>query len=331
MMKTNHFLYRLFSVLSVAIAVFSMTACSSDSDNGQLLRDDIIKRTVGPNVAGNKIYFVYAMAVPYGTGKIQSCTVEASITGAEGTMLENNSYHSDASGFDVPVKIGDPCVNEGNKTTVTFTTDTCAAALRYYYVIPNEAKGKDVSFVFTAKSADGETVSRKMGPYHISNMDIKRDIQLTKTRCYISIENMAAYTLAEADTIKDKIDLVYLWRNKTSEGVNFGHVFAAPAADPEWLDNIKIPDGMNNEVKIRKGELNIDTHLTDEPAYGTYIDEVDLQTIDLNGFPDYAVNMKAGYGMWVETADGKYKAYIHINSLRNISGGVISIKRLRMK
>lgn len=62
-----------------------------------------------------------------------------------------------------------------------------------------------------------------MGPYKICKQYLKRNITLTKARCYISLEDMAAYTLAEARQIPEKIDLVYLWRNKTSEGVNFGH------------------------------------------------------------------------------------------------------------
>lgn len=34
--------------------------------------------------------------------------------------------------------------------------------------------------------------------------------------------------------------------------------------------------------------------------------------------------------MWIETGDGKFRAYIYINSLKSISGGVISIKRYNM-
>jgi hypothetical protein len=54
---------------------------------------------------------------------------------------------------DVGVVVGSPSVNSQNKTTVTFTTDTVAATLRYFYVIPEEARGKTVTFTFSAKSS----------------------------------------------------------------------------------------------------------------------------------------------------------------------------------
>lgn len=52
----------------------------------------------------------------------------------------------------------------------------------------------------------------------------------------------------------------------------------------------------------------------------------------MTGAPDYAVNLKEEAGAWVETADGKYRAYIYLNKVNN--GGksaVISMKRYTMK
>lgn len=193
-----------------------------------------------------------------------------------------------------------------------------------------EARGKEVTFKFTAKSRDGQVKTVEMGPYKICKQYLKRNITLTKTRCYISLEDMAAYTLAEAQQIPEKIDLVYLWRNKTREGVDFGHTFAAPVADKEWLDNLTVPETFTRNLKLRKEWGIIDGHLTDEPNRGTYIDDIDFETIQLDGMPNYCINMKQQGGMWIETGDGKYRAYIYINSLKSISGGVISIKRYNM-
>lgn len=304
------------------------TACTDKDDNEILpINNKCLKRTLGPNLVGNDIYFVYAMAIPYESGRLLECTVEASIAGAEDTWLEHNSYHSNSSGFDVAVPVGEPSVNDGARTTVVFNTDTCAASLRYYYRIPEEARGKEVSFRFSAKATDGRSISMDMGPYAISKQYMTRNITLSKSRCYISLEDMAAYTLEEARAIPDKIDLVYLWRNKINQGVEFGHTFAAPAADREWLDNLEVPETMTRDVRLRKEWGIIDGHLTDEPDYGTYIDDIDFETIRLDGMPDYCVNMKEKGGMWLETADGRYRAYLYINSLRSTSGGVISIKR----
>ena len=159
---------------------------------------------------------------------------------------------------------------------------------------------------------------------------MQRDLTLSRAACYISIEDMAVYTLAEAQEHPEKIDLCYLWRNKINEGVEFGHTFAAPAANREWLDDLEVPASMTNDVKLRKEWGMIDAHLTDEPDNGTYIDDIDFETIRLDGMPDYAVNMIEKGGMWIETADGRYRAYIYINSLKSTSGGTISIKRYNM-
>lgn len=321
---------KILTILAVSLLTLSAVSCS-DKDDGILpINNKCLKRTQGPNVVGNQIYFVYAMAVPYNTVNLTECTVEASIAGAEGTWLDHNSYYTNSSGFDIPVQVGEPSFNDGNLTTVKFCVDTCAAALRYHYVIPEEARGKSVNFKFSAKASDGRSISMEMGPYQISKQYMKRNLTLSRAACYISLEDMAVYTLEEAQKIPEKIDLVYLWRNKINEGVEFGHTFASPAADREWLDDLEVPASMTRDVKLRKEWGMIDAHLTDDPDNGTYIDDVDFETIKLDGMPNYALNMKDKGGMWIETADGKYRAYIYINSLKATSGGTISIKRYNM-
>jgi hypothetical protein len=57
-----------------------------------VLQNDVIKRSLGPNIVTQGIEFAYAMAIPPSKGKLLSAEVEASIPGATGTYLENNSY-----------------------------------------------------------------------------------------------------------------------------------------------------------------------------------------------------------------------------------------------
>lgn len=321
---------KIIYTLLIALLALPVVSCSKDDDGILPINNKCLKRTLGPNIVGNDIYFVYAMAVPYNTVNLKECTAEASIQGAEGTWMEHNSYYTNSSGFDVPVPVGSPSFNDGNRTTVKFNVDTCAAALRYYYRIPEEARGKNVTFTFSATASDGRNISMSMGPYTISKQYMKKNLTLSRAACYISIEDMAVYTLEEAKKIPEKIDLVYLWRNKINEGVEFGHTFASPAADREWLDNLEVPENMNRDLRLRKEWGIIDGHLSDEPDNGTYIDDIDFETIRLEGMPNYAVNMKVKGGMWIETADGRYRAYIYINNLKATSGGTISIKRYNM-
>ena len=95
-------------------------------------QNDCIKRTLGPNIVGLNLEFVYAMALGPDEGKIVSAQVEATISGAAGTTLENRSFYTNQSGVDVGIVVGNPSVTTGTKTEVVFTKDTCAAALRYY-------------------------------------------------------------------------------------------------------------------------------------------------------------------------------------------------------
>ena len=291
-----------------------------------VLQNDVIKRSLGPNIVTQGIEFAYAMAIPPSKGKLLSAEVEASIPGATGTYLENNSYFTNGSGVDVPVPVGTTSVTNGSKTTVTFNRDTAAATLRYFYIVPEAARGKSVSFTFSAKSSNGEAVSYTMGPYTISKMDMIRSLTVTDgANAYISIADMAVYNAATAATKADKIDLVYLYRNITTS--LFNHALVSPAADAQNLPGITLPAGVNKSTQIRKAFGLQDKNLA-QLQNGIYIDDVDFEKIDLSASPNFAINLVAESGIWVETADKKYKAYIFINSINN--GGksaVISIKR----
>jgi len=255
--------------------------------------------------------------------------VEASIAGGPGTYLENNSYYTSA-GADVAVKIGNPSVTNGTKTTVTFTVDTPAATLRYFYVVPAAAKGLTVSFTFRATASDGETVSMQMGPYTISKMDMVRNMAVKDAGAmYISIADSTVYTAANLGANASKVDLVYLYRvipNKT-----FAHALVAPAADPQYLPGVTLPAGVNANTKILK-IFNLQDHqLAPTLQPGIYIDDPDFQKLDMSTAPNFAINLKQEAGVWVETADGKWRAYIFINTAdNNNKSAVISMKRYPM-
>jgi len=324
----NTYLKTAFGIL-LLVPLFFVSCDKNDSGTGTVLKNDCIKRSLGPNVAGQSIEFAYAMALPYNGGKILSASVTANIAGAAGTYMDNRSFYTNSSGVDVGVVVGSASVTSGTETKVTFTVDTCASTLRYIYIIPNEAKGKDVSFVFSSEGSTGEKVSYEMGPYPVSMMDMKLDIPVSDNNlCYISIADMAAYNAADAASKASQIDLVYLYRSIT--GISFEHAFVSPAAT-EYLPGVTLPSGVNRSTLIRKAYSLQDRHLA-RLQYGIYIDDVDFQQIDMSNMPNYAINMKVDSGMWIETADGVYRAYIYVNSVNNAGkSAVISMKRYKMK
>jgi hypothetical protein len=298
------------------------------------LSNDALKRTLGPNIVSLPIEFAYAMALPKSKGKLVSAQVEASIPGATGTYLEHNSYHTASSGQDIPVRIGTASVNEGNRTKVTFNVDTNAATLRYFYIIPEEARGKTVSFTFSATSSDGKTVSYNLGPYNISKMDIVRNLAVSNNNAaYISIENRAVYNSTNAAANAGKIDLVYLYR-ATPAAIT--HALVSPGADTQYLRGVTLPAGVNRSTKMMKTFNLIDWNLvrsfgtyTSSTTTANYIDDKDFEEINLSTAPNYALGLRQEAGAWVETADGKYRAFILVNTINNNAGGSAVISMLR--
>lgn len=328
----------------LALFVWGFASCQHEEEN-LTFGNKCIKRSLGPNVWSTQMEFAYAIAIQPSLGNLVEAKVEASIPGAEGTLLENQSWYAKLDGMDTAIVVGEPCVTEGTLSTVKFNRDTCASTLRYYYTIPEEAKGKEVSFTFSAKASNGETVSMQMGPYTVASMDMKLDIALGGPVSYISIEDMAAYTAAEAATMPEKIDLVYFFESYTlaevegyDQGVAFNHAFVAPAADAEkFLPDIKLPAGVNRNTKIRdvgiKDAHLARLHLKDSPEAqpAIFIDDIDLRDMDMSTMPNYALDLITNDGMFIETQDGKYKAYIYINSARTGRvGATISMKRYTM-
>ncbi len=316
-----------FSIL-VILMLSSLVACKKEEytipNPVSQLTNDCIKRTIGPSIVSLPIEFTYAMAIPKSSGKLVSAQVEASIIGATGTFLENRSFFTNSSGVDVPVLVGSPSSTSGKSTKVTFSIDTNAATLRYYYVIPEEARGTSVSFTFSVTSSDGKTASYSMGPYLISKMSIKKNLSVSNgINAYISIEDLAVYNATAAAAIPTKIDLVYLYR---AAPTTFTHALVSPAADPVYLPGVTLPAGLNNSTKLRKVFGLQDRNLANL-QYGIYVDDVDLRDVDMVDMPNYAIGLRAEAGVWVETNDKKYRAYIFVNSINAAGTAVISMLR----
>jgi hypothetical protein len=312
----------------ILIMLTSLLACTKQEytipDPVSQLTNDCIKRTIGPSIVSLPLEFAYAMALPKINGKLVSAEVEASIAGASGTFLEHRSFYTNSSGVDVPVTIGTPSTTVDKLTKVTFNVDTNASTLRYNYVIPEEARGKSVSFTFTATSSDGKTATYKMGPYAISKMAIKKNLAVSNgVNAFISIEDMAVYNATAAATNAGKIDLVYLYR---ATPTTFTHALVSPGADAAYLPGVTLPSGVNRSTKLRK-VFNLQDRNLSNLQYGIYVDDIDFTQLDMVDMPNYALGLRAEAGVWVETTDKKYRAYIFVNSINAAGTAVISIMR----
>ncbi len=318
----------------IAGGVLLLSSCAEDfeytlPEASTALQNDCIKRTPPqPYVVGNSIQFAYAMALAPEKGRLLNASVEASIAGADGTYLEHRTFYTNSAGNDVGIVIGEPSVTVDYKTEVVFTVDTCAATLRYNYVIPEEARGKQVSFKFIANASSGETVTYQMGPYQIAKMELKREMVLSNSNvCYFSIADMAAYNAGAASEIPGNIDLVYLFRR--IPGISFEHAFVSPAAPQDFLPGVTLPSGVNNDTRIIKTWGLRDQHLA-LGRWGEFIDDVDFEEIDFTNATKYAINLRGENGLWLETEDKKYRAYLYVNMISPAGLIAVSIKRYTM-
>lgn len=327
---------RYFVVL--ALACLGVVSCDQDivlmGDPVTKLTNDCIKRSlpIAPNLVGQEIEFAYAMALPKELGKLASAQVVASIPGASGTYFDPNSYHTNASGQDIPVLVAAESQTSGTATSIQFTADTCAATLRYYYIIPEEARGKEVSFTFSAKASNGQSVEYKMGPYKISTMHMTRNLSLTPDeQCYISFRNNAEAAviysksqLAADPSLASQVDIVYGYHTNA----DLSHAFYAAGSPEAYRPNVVFPSGFSNATKMIQEYGLRDRQLSDL-QYSHFIDDLDFQAVNMDRSIHHALLLKEEAGVWVETADGAYRAFVFVNKAA-ATGMTVSVKRYKM-
>lgn len=325
--------YYYFVLLSFAL---TLVACDDPvllKDPVSALSNDCIKRSlpVAPNIVGNEIEFAYAMAIPNELGKLLSAQVVSSIAGAAGTYFDPNSYYTNSSGQDIPVRVCSDSQTNGVTTAIDFTADTCAATLRYYYIIPEEARGKEVHFSFSVKASNGQVAEYKLGPYKISKMDMTKDVFVTNDKCYLSFSNEgeAVHIYSKEDLQADpslaaKIDIMYAYSEKS----DLSYAFYTSSSPKEYMGDVELPSGFVNNTKMIKIYGLQDRQLSDL-QYSKFVDDLDFETIEMSKGMNYILGLKEEAGAWIETADGKYRAYVYINKA---SAGemTVSVKRYKM-
>ena len=80
---------KLLKYAMLPFIALSCFACSDDDESA--IKNDMIKKTVSPAIAGEKIEFAYAMGTT--NGRINKAEAVASITGATGTGCTPGSQH----------------------------------------------------------------------------------------------------------------------------------------------------------------------------------------------------------------------------------------------
>ncbi|GAB3700403.1 hypothetical protein GCM10027592_27310 [Spirosoma flavus] len=324
------------TVLPVFGIVLLALSCKTKDVAPESLRNDLLKKTTGPAVVGDRIEFAYAIGTT--EGDLKNVRAEASIAGGTGTGFTRFSWFTNRNtGVDQPVQTAADTITNGATSTANIidVATNKAVTLRYYYYPTEEAKGKDVTFRFSGTSSTGKEVSFQSPAYRVSRMDMKRSLALVDgAKAYVSIADMAVYTKAEVEqnNLANKIDFVYVYRATLGTGnFAFGHALVAPS-NADYLKDVTLPTGLAKPRTLIDKRVDVkDAQLRNTTGFDVYIDDIDLQQTTFNNSADFAYGLTADQGAFVKTADGAYAAYIYVNAVNNTGKSMtISIKRLKL-
>jgi hypothetical protein len=331
-------------LLGLLLLTAVVSSCKKDDDNDKDadFKNEFIKKSQSPLMVGERIEFAYGMGTI--NGKLTNVRAVASIPGATGTLWEPFTWTTGivsgtVTNISTVVATVSPTV--GN-TSSAVVIDKNATTLRYFYVVPESARGQDISFEFSADNSLGATVSTKTQNYHVTRMDMVRNITVTGTATgarYFSIADGKAYTQAEVDAgnISGKIDFVYAYAatiTPTTIAYTYGHSLVSPSEATYFPAGFTItPSWTKRTTKMERkiGTMLFDGQLKGDANIGVYVDEIDLAQQDFTTSANFVLTLTADGGVFMKTADGKYVAYIYVNSLNNAgTSAIISMKRLQM-
>lgn len=326
-MKKIHW-FSLHLLLCMVVAAIH----SSCSDDESPLRNDLLRKDSGPVLVGNTLEFAYAIGSTDGT-PIKAVEITASIPGAEGTGIARNSrYTNPNNGEEEEVRIATETRTEGT-VSKAYIVDTIAATVRYFYVVPKEARGSRIKFHFRSITGSGEA-SVQSPEYTVSSVEIFKDLSLSAgQRSCFSLETMQSYSVAQVEElgIADKIDFIYTYKPSMGSGWTFAHGLVSPSNEKGYLYPVEIPTGAANRTLMEKRYWP-DGQLKTSGVPTIYVDEIDLRQATLDGVTAHAYELGQDQGVLIKSHDEKYIAYLYINETSgNLQRMNFGIKRLTLK
>ena len=259
--------------------------------------------------------------------------VTASFPGAEGTGIAINSrYTNPDNGEEEEVRIATETSTEGT-VSKAYIVDTVAATIRYFYVVPEVARGSKIKFHFRSITGTGEATVQSP-EYTVSNVEIFKNLSLSSgERSCFSLETMQSYSVAQVEEmgIAGKIDFIYTYKPTMGSGWSFAHGLVSPSNEKGYLYPVEIPLGAANRTLMEKRYWP-DGQLKTSGVPTIYVDEIDLRQAALDGVTAHAYELGQDQGVLIKSHDGKYIAYLYINETSsNLKRMSFAIKRLTLK
>ena len=299
------------------IMIFGLALGCSEDDVVPSVQNDFLLKSQGPAIVGDTVEFAYAAATL--EGHIQAMYAKPTIPGGIGTGFDSHAYSVDAVGNEVGIELARP-QSEGESNAALFNVDTNAVTLRYYYVVPESARGLQFSIQFSVETTSGKTTSLASATYNVAKLKIEREVVMTDNdKCYFSLARMKAYTEQEVidQGIADQIDFRYIYDALNPDGIPYGHALVSLGTEERYLNGRIIPSSFGTSTsKIEKRAFVNDMQLS-EMLPATFVDDIDLETVDLTQTNDFILGINTRNSAFVETSDGRYRGFLFFKSARS--------------
>ena len=345
MKKIMNHIIKFLAALGLLILSFTFFSCEKSNDYELITYLD---KSYGPIIVGQQVDFSFAIA-SNDDSSLKNFEISASIAGQAGTTVDTKCYWTlldgvtynkvMLSGISTVGKVTAGSVIDGIiwETGSASGYSSKAVTIRYSYIVPEEARGKNLQFNVRYTTVKGSEQSFSTITYNVEKMDMVKDIVLTDLasntgKNYFSISELKAYTKAEVESLNKSAAIDFVYRYATTPIVTPGgnsitlNTCISAASNLIYLNNNYVPASWTKNATLIEARKWDDMQLKGNTP-NSYITDLDIKSTSFNGKTFGEFNLKKDFSVVAKTADGKYCAFIY---LKSVSAGTITIgvKRL---
>lgn len=351
-MKVMNYLRNFNGKYMTAFLLFMMNltffSCEKNEDAGLIT---YIKKTYGPLIVSHQVDFSFAMASNDGSS-LKNFEISATYAGKTGTTVDTKSYWTLLDGKTYSKEMLTGITTSGNVTSGSVIDgiiweagavsgySSKAVTVRYTYIVPEEARGKNVRFNIKYTTVNGSVQSYATEDYPVEKLEMVRDIVLNDPagntgRNYFSISELKAYTKAEVDAQNKSSVIDFVYRYNTSalttpggSSITLGTCIAAPSQGV-YLNTSYVPAAWTKNATLIEARKWDDMQLKGNTP-NSYVTDMDILSTKFNGNTFGEYGMKVDFSLVMQTADGKYRAFVYLKTV-GANTLTIGIKRLEIK
>jgi hypothetical protein len=326
---------------------FTFSSCEKDEDYERV---QYLKKTYGPVIVGHQVDFSFAIASDDGSS-LKNFEITATYPGQTGTTADTKCYWTLLDGVTYNKEMLSGIITDGRVTSGSVIDgikwemgsvsgySSQAVTIRYFYIPPEEARGKKLQFDISYTTVNGSEKSYSTIEYNVEKMDMVKDVVLTDPagntgRNYYSLSELKAYTQAEVEAENKSAVIDFVYRYTTSSiptpggnTITLGTCISAPS-HAVYMNTNYIPAAWSKNATLIEYRKWDDMQLKGNTP-NSYVTDLDLQSTSLNGntFGEYGI--KKDFSLLMQTADGKYLAFVYFKTVGTATV-TIGIKRLQI-